>query len=202
MDKAAWWATIQMVARIRHDFASKQQQQHCQARSTNCFLHLQEHILGIINWAHWAGCVCHATIVLLFWGMFCCLVLLLSKPAWFCGLANLLSWIIINLQESSLFFSYLQSPSGINSLITYFVHLLCPYQLALHLKPDEFLKGKRLNWDKVAREQTAENERWPEGQPMPGHMVVSQKPQKPSNGTEYCRSQRKWRKKTHWIHSL
>ena len=85
MDKAAWWATIQMVARIRHDFASKQQQQHCQARSTNCFLHLQEHILGILNWAHWAGCVCHATIVLLFWGMFCCLVLLLSKPAWFCG---------------------------------------------------------------------------------------------------------------------
>lgn len=50
--------------------------------------------------------------------------------------------------------------------------------MALHLKPDEFLKGKRLNWNKVAREQTAENERNDrEGQPMTGHMVVSQKPE-------------------------
>ena len=84
MDKAAWWATIHVVARIRQDLATKQRHRG-QARSQIVFSHLQEHILGIIHWAHWAGCVCHATIVLLFGGMFCCMVLLLSKPAWFCG---------------------------------------------------------------------------------------------------------------------
>ena len=45
------------------------------------------------------------------------MVLLLSKPAWFCGEANLFSCVIINLH----FFFYILSPSGINYLVTYFV---------------------------------------------------------------------------------
>ena len=44
----------------------------------------------------------------------------LSKPAWFCGYAQPLSCVIINLQGSPIFFC-LQSPSGINYLTTYFV---------------------------------------------------------------------------------
>ena len=39
----------------------------------------------------------------------------------------MLSWVIINLQGSPIFF-YLQSPSGLDCLITYFVPLLCPCQ--------------------------------------------------------------------------
>ena len=39
--------------------------------------------------------------------------------------------MIVNLQRSPIFFFflYLQSPSGINYLATYFVPFLCPYQL-------------------------------------------------------------------------
>ena len=61
------------------------------------------------------------------WGRtlcFCCMVLVLSQPAWFCSEANLFSGVIINLQGLP-YFLYLQSPSGINYLITYFVLLLC-----------------------------------------------------------------------------
>ena len=42
------------------------------------------------------------------------------------GLANLLSLVMLNLQELSIFF-YLYSPSGINYLIIYFVPLFCSY---------------------------------------------------------------------------
>ena len=59
---------------------------------------------------------------------FCCMVLLLSQPAWFCGWANLLPWVIINLQGSPIYIFYIQPPSGITYLIIYFVPLLCPYQ--------------------------------------------------------------------------
>ena len=53
--------------------------------------------------------------------------LLLSKCAWFYGYANLLSRVTINVQGSPIFF-YLQSPNGINYLITCFVPSFCPYQ--------------------------------------------------------------------------
>ena len=46
----------------------------------------KKHVLTY--WAHWAGCGPHVTAVLLFWGKvscFCHMVLLLNKPAWFCG---------------------------------------------------------------------------------------------------------------------
>ena len=56
------------------------------------------------------------------------MILLLSKSAWFCGTANLLSWVIINIQDLLYLFLYLQSPSGINYLFTYFAPLLYPYQ--------------------------------------------------------------------------
>ena len=46
---------------------------------------------GFIVWGH----------VLCFWSM----VLLLSKPTWFCACANLLSWVILNLQGSPILFS-------------------------------------------------------------------------------------------------
>ena len=44
------------------------------------------------------------------WGhisCFCCMVTLLSKPAWFCSYTNLLPWVIVNLQESPIYFSLL-----------------------------------------------------------------------------------------------
>ena len=55
------------------------------------------------------------------------MVLLLSKPAWFCGQAHLLSLVIINLKNLSRFFFTQQHLNGINYLITYFVPVLCPY---------------------------------------------------------------------------
>ena len=74
----------------------------------------------------WVSCH-HCFIVCWCVPCFSCMVFLLSKPAWFCGEANLLSQVIINLQGSPIFF-YLQAPSGINYLIIYLVPLLCPYQ--------------------------------------------------------------------------
>ena len=62
----------------------------------------REHILGIMNllsslgrmWVSWHHCF----IVLGYVLCFCCMVLLLSKLAWFCDWANLISRIIINYQ--------------------------------------------------------------------------------------------------------
>ena len=88
----------------------------------------REHVLGIINLLSSLGRIwfsCHHCFTV--WGhvlCFCCMVLLLGKPAWFCGYASL-SWVIINLHGSPVYF-YLQSPGGINYLITYFVPSFCP----------------------------------------------------------------------------
>ena len=62
----------------------------------------REHIPGIMNLLNslgrmWVSCH-HCFIVLGYVLCFCCMVLLLSKLAWFCGWANLISQIIINLQ--------------------------------------------------------------------------------------------------------
>ena len=96
-----------------------------QARSANDhFLMCAENMSqGSLTYCtHWAGRRSHAAVVLSFGA---CLMLLLhgfvlSKPAWFCGYAQPLSWVIINLQGSPIFFC-LQSPSGINYLTIYFV---------------------------------------------------------------------------------
>ena len=103
-----------------------------QARSTNywcvCVCVCAGYVLGVVNlrsspgrlWVSWHHCFIALGRV---WR---CMTLLLSRPAWFCGYANLLSWITINFQAFPIF-SYLQSFSGINYLITYFVPLLCLY---------------------------------------------------------------------------
>ena len=77
---------------------------------TNVFYGCREHVLGIINFLGSLGRMWvlyhHCFIV---WGHvlgYCCMVLLLSKPAWSCGQANLLSQVIINLQGCPIFFTF------------------------------------------------------------------------------------------------
>ena len=72
-------------------------------------------------WAHWAGCGAHATIVFRYVSCFSSAVLLLSKPAWFCGWVILLPWVIITTGVAHIYF-YLQSSSVVNYLITYLVY--------------------------------------------------------------------------------
>ena len=68
-----------------------------QVRSTNYYFFYvcKEYVLGIINLLRSLGRMwvsCHHCFIV--WGhvlCFSCMVLLLSKPAWFCGSANLLS---------------------------------------------------------------------------------------------------------------
>ena len=68
------------------------------------------HVLGIINlrsslgwsWVSWRRCF------IALGRVWCWMILLLSRPARFCGYANLLSWVTINLQGCPIF-SCLQS---------------------------------------------------------------------------------------------
>ena len=89
MDKAAWWATIHVVARIRQDLATKQRHRG-QARSTNCFFtsaraHSRDYSLSSLG----RMCVsCHHCFIVwghvLLYGFIAkqaCLILWLSKPA-------------------------------------------------------------------------------------------------------------------------
>ena len=92
----------------------------------------REYVVGSINLLSslgrmWVSCL-HCFSVLGYLPCFCFMGLLPSKPAWFCGWANLLPWVIINLQGSPIYIFYIQPPSGITYLIIYFVPLLCPYQ--------------------------------------------------------------------------
>ena len=91
----------------------------------------REHVPGVVNLPSSLGRVwAHVTI---FDCLGVCLMLLLhyfasKQVCLVLWLANLLSWVIINIQDLLYFFLYLQSPSGINYLITYFAPLLCPYR--------------------------------------------------------------------------
>ena len=69
---------------------------HGQPRSTNLVFRVcREHVLGIMNLLSSLGRIwvsCHHCCIV--WGhvfCFCCMVLLLSKPPWFCAQANVLS---------------------------------------------------------------------------------------------------------------
>lgn len=67
------------------------------------FFMCREHVLGIINFPELTGqdvCLMPPLFYCLgaYLSCFGCMVLLLSNPAWFCGSANLLSWVIITSQ--------------------------------------------------------------------------------------------------------
>ena len=60
-----------------------------QVRSTYCFYVCREHVLGVTNLLSSLGTMyvsCHHCFIVLGHILcFCCVVLFLSKPAWFCG---------------------------------------------------------------------------------------------------------------------
>ena len=62
--------------------------------------------------------------------------------------------MLINLQESPIFSVYLQSPSGINYLITYFVPLLCPFRHSKRSPGPKVLKFSKVvshgDWVRLA----------------------------------------------------
>ena len=79
---------------------------HGQATSINyCFLCVQRACPNLLSSLNWMRVSCHHCCIVLGHVLcFCCMVLLLSKPAWFHGYVNLFSWVIINLQGPPMFF--------------------------------------------------------------------------------------------------
>ena len=95
----------------------------------------REHVLRAIKLLSsldrmWVSC-CYSFIVLGHISYFCWMLLLLSKPAWFCGYENLLSSVIINLQGFPYFFLYLQSPSNMCWVTSVMLTLCDPMDCSL-----------------------------------------------------------------------
>ena len=110
MDREAWGAVVHWVEKswTRLSDWTELTDMVKLGPQISVFCVCREHLLQIINLLSSLGRMwvpCHHCFIA--WGhvsCFCSMVLWLSKPAWFCGWANLFSWIIFNLQGSPIFF--------------------------------------------------------------------------------------------------